>query len=202
MRLLTKKSKILKRLFDFTFALLGIVFLWWLICILVLLATIDTKQIGLFSQKRIGYLGKSFLILKIRTMKANRYITTTITSSNDLRLTDFGRFLRRYKLDELPQLINVLFGSMSFVGPRPDVVGFADKLVGDDRVILLVKPGLTGPASIFFRNEEELLAEKENPEEYNRNVIWPKKVAMNKSYIKNYSFQTDIKILLKTIFNV
>ncbi len=195
-------QKITKRLFDFTFALLGIVFLWWLICILVLLATIDTKQIGLFSQKRIGYLGKSFLILKIRTMKTNRYITTTITSSNDLRLTGFGRFLRRYKLDELPQLINVLFGSMSFVGPRPDVVGFADKLVGDDRVILLVKPGLTGPASIFFRNEEDLLAEKENPEEYNRNVIWPKKVAMNKSYIKNYSFQTDIKILLKTIFNV
>lgn len=195
-------QKIIKRLFDFTFALLGIVFLWWILCSLVLIATIDTKKLGLFSQQRVGYLGNNFLIFKIRTMRENSIITTHVTTSEDPRITTFGRFLRKYKLDELLQLINVLIGNMSFVGPRPDVVGFADKLTGNDRIILSVKPGITGPASLYFRNEEDVLAQQTNPLEYNRKIIWPKKVDINKDYIINYSFRTDLSILFKTLFNV
>lgn len=196
------KQKIIKRLFDIIFSTLGILILWWFIVLLIILSTIDTKLFGLFLQKRVGFNGKDFYIFKIRTMILSKNVLTTVTTTNDKRLTFLGRFLRKYKLDELPQLVNILLGDMSFVGPRPDVAGFADKLIGDDRIILSIRPGLTGPASIYYKNEEELLAKKENPEEYNRKVIWPKKVAINKGYIENYSFQTDIKILLKTIFNV
>ena len=195
-------QKIIKRLFDFSLALLGVVSLWWILCGLVLIATIDTRKFGLFSQSRIGYLGNEFLIFKIRTMQENSTITTHVTTSEDSRITIFGRFLRKYKLDELPQLINVLMGNMSFVGPRPDVAGFADKLTGDDRIILSVKPGITGPASISFRDEEEILAQQNRPIEYNRLVVWPKKILLNKNYIVNYSFKEDLSILFKTLFNV
>ncbi|MGB1269917.1 MAG: sugar transferase [Flavobacteriaceae bacterium] len=195
-------QKIIKRLFDFSLALLGIVSLWWILCGLVLIATIDTRKFGLFSQSRIGYLGNEFLIFKIRTMQENSTITTHVTTSEDPRITNFGRFLRKYKLDELPQLINVLMGNMSLVGPRPDVAGFADKLTGDDRIILSVKPGITGLASLYFRNEEDILAQQTNPLEYNKRIIWPKKVDINKDYIINYSFKTDLNILFKTLFNV
>ena len=195
-------QKIIKRLFDFSLALLGIVSLWGILCGLVLIATIDTRKFGLFSQSRIGYLGNEFLIFKIRTMQENSTITTHVTTSEDPRITNFGRFLRKYKLDELPQLINVLMGNMSLVGPRPDVAGFADKLTGDDRIILSVKPGITGLASLYFRNEEDILAQQTNPLEYNKRIIWPKKVDINKDYIINYSFKTDLNILFKTLFNV
>ena len=196
------KQKITKRLFDFTCALLGIIFLWWLLLVLVLIATIDTKKIGVFTQKRIGYLGKNFLLFKIRTMKENTAILNHVTTTNDSRLTTFGKLLRMHKLDELPQLLNVLFGQMSFVGPRPDVSGFADKLTGEDRIILTVKPGITGPASLKFKKEEELLALQDNPAEYNRKVIWPQKVILNKEYVENYTLKEDIVILIKTLFNV
>lgn len=196
------KQKISKRLFDFTCALLGIISLWWFLLVLVLIVTISTKSIGLFTQKRVGYKGKLFTIFKIRTMKINNSITSTVTTSDDIRLTGFGKFLRKYKLDELPQLFNVLFGQMSFVGPRPDVSGFADELKGEDKIILTVKPGITGPASIYFRNEEELLASKDDPIKYNRDVIWPQKVTMNKKYVKNHTFMGDICILFKTVSNV
>jgi len=199
---LTKNNKILKRIFDFILSFLGVIIFFWLIIILVVIATFNTKSFGLYSQKRVGYLGNFFWIYKIRTMKTNKSILTTVTTSHDKRLTSFGIFLRKYKLDELPQLINVLLGNMSFVGPRPDVKGFADKLVGEDRIILTVKPGVTGPASLYFKNEEELLALQENPCAYNRNIIWPKKIAMNKEYVKSYTFKKDLKILYKTVFYV
>ena len=126
--------------------------------------------------------------------------TTTVSTDLDPRITKIGRFWRKSKIDELPQLINVFLGEMSFVGPRPDVPGFADKLKGEDRIILSIKPGITGPASIHFKNEENLLAQQENPEHYNKTVIWPKKVALNKEYIKNYSIFKDVKYIYKTVF--
>jgi len=196
------KQKIIKRLFDIIFSVIGILLLGWMLILLLILATIDTKSFGLFFQNRIGFNGKEFYIFKIRTMKINHKISTTITTVNDVRLTTLGKILRKYKLDELPQIINVLLGNMSFVGPRPDVKGFADSLVGENRIILTVKPGITGPASLYFRNEEELLANQENPCEYNRNIIWPKKIAINKEYVKNYTFKKDLQILYKTVFYV
>ncbi len=197
---LTRQKQYVKRWFDILGSIFLLMCLSWLILLLVLLATIDTKRIGLFTQKRIGYHGKSFLIFKIRTMYINTAIKTHITTTNDSRLTVFGKLLRKYKLDELPQLFNVLFGQMSFVGPRPDVKGFADELIGEDRIILTVKPGITGPASLKVKNEEVLLALQDYPEEYNRKVIWPQKVAVNKQYVENYSFKQDIVILIKTLF--
>ena len=125
----------------------------------------------------------------------------TITSSNDHRIYPFGKFLRRYKLDELPQLWNVLIGDMSFVGPRPDVSGYADELSGEDRIVLSVRPGITGPASIYFKNEEELLAGIDDIKRYNDEVIWPRKVELNRQYIENYSFIKDIKYIFITIFD-
>lgn len=199
---MTKQKQYVKRGFDVLSSIFLIVCLGWLLLLLILVATIDTKKIGVFTQKRIGYLGKNFLIFKIRTMKENTAILNHVTTTNDSRLTTFGKLLRMHKLDELPQLLNVLFGQMSFVGPRPDVSGFADKLTGKDRIILTVKPGITGPASLKFKKEEELLALQDNPAEYNRKVIWPQKVILNKEYVENYTLKEDIVILIKTLFNV
>jgi lipopolysaccharide/colanic/teichoic acid biosynthesis glycosyltransferase len=139
-------------------------------------------------------------MLKIRTMLVDEE-SDHITIKNDLRITPFGKFIRRYKLDELPQLMNVLVGQMSFVGPRPDVKGYADKLIGDDRIILSVKPGITGPATLMFRDEESLLEKQENPKRYNDEVIWKEKIKINKSYIENWTFISDVKYILKTIFS-
>ncbi|GAA3566148.1 sugar transferase [Snuella lapsa] len=155
------------------------------------MAWLDTKQLGIFKQQRVGKNGRLFEIYKLRSMK--------MMPDNRLNVTRLGHFWRRTKLDELPQLLNVLLGDMSLVGPRPDITGFADILEGDDRIILSVKPGITGPASLYFKNEEHLLAQQTDPEFYNRTVIWPKKVELNKTYIAEYSFYKDIIIILKTI---
>jgi len=132
-------------------------------------------------------------------MKPTDSKQSSVVTNNNPNITSFGRFLRKTKLDELPQLWNVLIGNMSLVGPRPDVPGFADQLKGEDRIILSIRPGITGPASLAFKNEEGLLAQQENPEQYNREIIWPEKVAINKAYIENYSFWLDLKILWKTV---
>lgn len=198
---MTRLNKIIKRIFDLIGSAIALCFFGWLILVLIFLASVNLKSFGLFTQIRIGYKGKKFTIYKIKTMLPNKLITSSVTTSSDRRITNFGKFLRKYKLDELPQLLNVFLGSMSFVGPRPDVPGFADMLQESDRVILDVKPGITGPASLIFRKEEELLAKQENPEKYNREIIWPKKVKINKDYIKNYTFSGDIKILYRTFFN-
>lgn len=124
-----------------------------------------------------------------------------ITMLNDRRITSFGRFLRKFKLDEIPQIFNVLFGTMSFVGPRPDVKGYADLLRGEDRIILSVKPGITGPATLKFKDEESLLEKQENPKKYNDEVIWKEKIKINKKYIENWTFIGDVKYILKTIFS-
>ncbi len=133
-------------------------------------------------------------------MKPVKGVDTTVTSLGDPRVTRSGLFFRKTKIDELPQLWNVFWGQMSLVGPRPDVEGFADTLQGDDRVILSVKPGITGPASIAFKNEEVVLAAQNDPEKYNREVIFPKKVKINIEYINSWSLRNDLKYIIKTIF--
>jgi lipopolysaccharide/colanic/teichoic acid biosynthesis glycosyltransferase len=128
-------------------------------------------------------------------------MSSSIASKNKFRITKFGSVFRSWKLDELPQLFNVLIGDMSIVGPRPDVPGYADRLNDEDRVILLLRPGITGPASIKYRNEEEILAASDDAVLYNDMVIWPDKVMINKNYIMNYSFLRDIQYALETIIH-
>jgi lipopolysaccharide/colanic/teichoic acid biosynthesis glycosyltransferase len=122
-----------------------------------------------------------------------------VTTAGDSRITVSGRWLRRYKIDELPQLWNVLKGDMSLVGPRPDVEGYADRLEGDERIVLSVRPGITGPASLKYRNEEEILASVDDPVRYNDEVIWPDKVKMNMEYIREWSFGKDIGYIVATV---
>ncbi len=157
----------------------------------------------------MGKNGQLFRVIKIRTMRPAQFVRaessdphdiTTVTTSDNPRITKTGRFFRKSKIDELPQLINVLFGQMSFVGPRPDVPGFADMLEGENRIILSIAPGITGPASLKYRDEEELLAKSENPEAYNREVIFPDKVKINRIYIDEWSFWRDIGYIFKTVF--
>ena len=188
-----------KRGFDIVVSFLGLTFSWWLIFIAWVIATFETKSNGFFIQKRVGKDGKIFNVIKIKTMKKVEGVDTTITSSNDVRITKSGKFFRDTKIDELPQLINVLIGDMSFVGPRPDVPGYADKLEGEDRIVLSIRPGITGPASLKYKNEEEILASQNDPKWYNDKIIWPDKVRINKEYIKNWSLKKDIEYIIKTV---
>jgi lipopolysaccharide/colanic/teichoic acid biosynthesis glycosyltransferase len=163
------------------------------------IAALETRSNGFFFQKRIGKDGRPFTVIKIKTMDPSRKGGSTVTTKEDPRITRSGRWFRRWKIDELPQLINVLRGEMSFVGPRPDVPGFADRLEGEDRVILSLRPGITGPATLKYRNEEELLASQRDPERYNREVIWPDKVRINREYLEAWSLKKDLWYLWKTI---
>jgi lipopolysaccharide/colanic/teichoic acid biosynthesis glycosyltransferase len=197
--MLTAKQKILKRTFDLVLAVLGLFATGWLILVAFVAASIDTRDSGFFRQTRVGKNGKLFKTIKIRTMRNMPRINTTVTTMNDPRITRLGHFFRKTKVDELPQLLNVLFGQMSMVGPRPDVPGFADKLTGDDRIILKLRPGITGPASLKYKNEEELLASQADPECYNREVIFPDKVRLNRQYIEKFSFAADVMYIFQTI---
>lgn len=195
---LTSRQVLLKRSFDLTLALLGLLLTWWLILLGWITASIGTKSNGFFLQRRVGRNGQIFNIIKLRTMLVIDGIDTTVTTRDDPRITPLGKILRRFKLDELPQLFNIIIGDMSFVGPRPDVPGFADKLEGTDRLILSVRPGITGPATLKYRNEETILTELDDPEAYNRHVIYPDKVRINLEYIHNWSLQKDIRYLWLT----
>ncbi len=197
--MLSSTDKIQKRFFDIALSVFGIWLTLWLMFLAWVIASFETGSNGLFMQKRIGKEGKPFLVFKIKTMKTIDGMDTTVTTSKDSRITKSGAFFRMMKIDELPQLFNVLLGTMSFVGPRPDVSGFADKLEGDDRVILTVCPGITGPASLKYKDEEELLAKQKDPERYNRDVIWPDKVEINKTYINEWSLKKDIAYIVKTV---
>lgn len=191
-------ARTLKRGFDILAALGGLLILGWLIALLALVAKLDTGT-GLFTQQRIGRHGRPFTIVKISTMRPVPGVATTVTTSDDLRITRLGRLLRRTRLDELPQLLNVLAGSMSFVGPRPDVAGYADRLEGPERVILAVRPGITGPASVAFRDEERLLALQADPEAHSRDVLFPEKVRLNCEYVRGYRFSHDLRWLWLTL---
>ncbi len=195
--MLSPYQKIIKRLFDLVLALALLPFLLPVIVFLIIIATIDTHQTGFFVQKRIGYQGKPFSFYKIRTLKGKKH-DDIIAIYN--QATPIGKFLRNTKLDELPQLFNVLIGTMSFVGPRPDIPGYADKLTGKDRIILTVKPGITGPATIKYKNEDKILLKQTNPKQYNDEVIWKDKIKINKEYVKNWSLQKDIRYLWSSIF--
>lgn len=188
-----------KRTFDFVLAAIGLLLSWWLILIAWLAASVDTRGNGFFTQPRVGKDGKVFTVVKIKTMRPSRELTTTVTQSGDPRITPLGRFFRKTKIDELPQLWNVLLGDMSFVGPRPDVPGFADKLEGDERLLLSIRPGITGPATLKYRNEEELLAAQDDPEAYNRDVIYPDKVDVNLEYIRHWRVMDDVKYIWQTV---
>jgi len=190
----------LKRGFDVFGAAVGLALTFWLIALAWLAATVDTRANGFFTQQRVGRNGRVFRVIKIRTMRVGTGLDTTVTTGQDPRITPLGRLFRRAKIDELPQLINVLLGQMSFVGPRPDVPGYADALEGEDRVILTVRPGITGPATLKYRDEETLLASVEDPEAYNREVIFPDKVRINREYVQQWSLGKDLGYIWRTVF--
>ena len=197
----------LKWLFDKLASLFGLLFLSPVLLVVAILIKVKMPGPILFCQKRVGQYGKLFTVYKFRSMtvKAEASVAsrdseaTSIASTEQCRITPLGVKLRRYKLDELPELWNVLKGDMSFVGPRPDVPGYADQLQGEEKDILKLKPGITGPASLRYRNEEELLASVENPAQYNDEVIFPDKVRLNLYYLKNYSFIKDIQMIVCTV---
>ena len=189
-----------KYLFDRAVAFFGLVCLSPVFLIVAIL--IKKRMPGgpvIFKQKRVGQYGKLFTVYKFRSMKVAGEGTTSIASEEENRITPLGKKLRRYKLDELPELWNVLKGDMSFVGPRPDVPGYADKFKGKDRDILKLKPGITGPASLKYRQEEDLLNTVENPQEYNDKIIYPDKVRLNLYYLEHYSFFKDIEMIMCTV---
>ncbi|MBR3493249.1 MAG: sugar transferase [Bacteroidales bacterium] len=185
--------------FDRIVALVGLILLFLPLLFIAILIKLDSKGPVFFMQWRIGKDGKPFRICKFRTMHM-KVQGDSVTVANDPRVTRIGHWLRHSKVDCLTELVNVFIGQMSFVGPRPDVPGYADQLQGDDRRILQLRPGITGPASIKYRNEEELLAQQADPKWYNDNVIWPDKVKINLEYLDHWSFFRDIRLIFKTIF--
>lgn len=189
-----------KRLFDFAAALAGLVVLSPLMLVLAVLVRATSPGPALFIQERVGRQGRIFRCAKFRTMGAGAQAQGTVTTAADARVTPLGRWLRRWKLDELPQLWNVLAGRMSFVGPRPDVPGYADRLQGDDRRILELRPGITGPATLLFRDEERLLALAKNPQTFNDAVVYPEKVRLNREYLEAGNFWRDLGYVFATVW--
>ena len=190
----------MKRVFDFLVSLMGLFLFTPLLVLLSLLIKFTSKGTIFFIQERVGENGVFFKMIKFRSMQMIQDSDITISVKGDMRVTKVGSFLRRYKLDELPELWNVLVGDMSLVGPRPDVPGYADFLKGEDRNILKLKPGITGPASLKYANEEEILSRQENPKEYNDEIIYPDKVRINLDYYYQSNLWIDIKIIFATIF--
>ena len=204
---------ILKWIFDRLVALIGLLVLWPVLLVLAIM--VKVKMPGgpaIFKQKRVGKGGKLFICHKFRTMTV-KHNGSTVSVAGDSRITPFGAKLRHYKLDELPGLWDVLIGNMSFVGPRPDVPGYADKLTGDDRDVLKLRPGITGPATLKYRLEDEMISDyvakrqaegdkrpmQEIATEYNDKVIYPDKVRINCYYYRNYSFWKDIEMIFATV---
>lgn len=191
----SNNQKIIKRIFDIIIASIGVVIFTIPILFLVIIASFSTQSFGIFVQKRMGQFQKPFYLLKIRSMKINND-ENTFTSLNDHRITKFGHFLRRYKLDELPQFFNVLIGNMSVVGPRPDVEAMLKYLTEEQKLIFEVKPGLISSATLKYINEEELLYLNENKIDFYLQEIWPQKVQMNLNYVQNWSLINDLKIIV------
>jgi len=190
---------LVKRIFDIVAAFLGLLLSLPVILVIALLIKIKMPGKIFFVQERVGKDGKLFKLIKFRTM-IESHSGEVITVKGDKRVTPLGAWLRKYKLDELPELWNVLKGDMSFVGPRPDLPGYADKLTGEAREILKLRPGITGPATLKYINEEEILASVEDPLKYNDEVIFPDKVRINLEYLRNQSFFGDIRLILKSVF--
>ncbi len=178
----------LKRFFDFFFAVASILLVFPILICCWVLASLETHTNGLFLQTRIGQNGKPFTIFKYSTMPVGKNTISNI-----------GAFLRKFKLDELPQLLNVIIGNMSIVGPRPDIAGYYDTLQGKERNILKLKPGLTSEAALKYWNEETLLKQQQNPLKFNDEVIFPDKVKLNLEYYYKQSFWGDLKIIWRTL---
>ncbi len=190
---------ILKWIFDRVMALIGLVVLLPVFLVISILIKIKMPDGPiLFRQKRVGKGGRIFTMVKFRSMVVS-HSGSSVSVAGESRISPLGAKLRKYKLDELPVLWNVLIGDMSFVGPRPDVPGFADNLVGEEREILRLRPGITGPASLKYRNEEELLASVDDPIRYNAEVIYPDKVRINLDYLRHWSFARDLKYIVQTL---
>lgn len=190
---------IIKYIFDRIVSFIGLLCLWPVLIVVAIL--IKIKMPGgpaFFTQQRVGRHGKLFTMHKFRSMTV-LHSGSSVSVAGEARITPLGAKLRKYKLDELPELWDVLIGNMSFVGPRPDVPGYADQLKGDDRRVLELRPGITGPASLKYRDEEELLAKVDNPIEYNDTVIYPDKVRINLYYLDHYSFAKDFQMILCTV---
>jgi len=191
----------MKRLFDITFSFVGIILLLPLMIFLGILIKLFSDTPILFKQKRVGINESIFLLYKFCTMKEPvESQLTHLTIGSNPRITRIGKILRKWKLDELPSLFNVLKGDISFVGPRPWVQYYIDKLSNDEKKFLLIKPGITSPATLKYSKEEYLLSDKENPEEYHDKHILPDKVRLNLMYLENNSLFNDIVIIFKTIF--
>lgn len=189
----------IKYIFDRVVSLVGLLLIWPLLLVLVLMIRRSMPGApAIFKQQRVGKDGRLFTMYKFRTMVPH-HSGSSVSVAGENRITPLGEKLRRYKLDELPELWNILIGDMSFVGPRPDVPGYADCLEGEDREILNLRPGITGPASLKYRNEEELLAKVEDPIAYNNEVIYPDKVRLNRYYYHHYSFVMDIRMIFATV---
>lgn len=189
----------IKYIFDRVVSLVGLLLIWPLLVVLVLMIRRSMPGApAIFKQQRVGKDGRLFTMYKFRTMVPH-HNGSSVSVAGENRITPLGEKLRRYKLDELPELWNILIGDMSFVGPRPDVPGYADCLEGEDREILNLRPGITGPASLKYRNEEELLAKVEDPIAYNDEVIYPDKVRLNRYYYHHYSFVMDIRMIFATV---
>ena len=190
----------MKFLFDRISSLFGLLVLSPVL--LVVAALIKIRMPGgavIFKQQRVGRNGKLFTMYKFRSMTVN-HSGSSVSVAGESRITPLGAKLRKYKLDELPELWNVLKGDMSLVGPRPDVPGYADRLQGEDRLVLKLRPGITGPASLKYANEEEILAQVADPRRYNDEVIFPDKVRINLDYYYNRTFCGDIRLIFQTIF--
>ena len=189
----------MKWLFDRSMSFIGLAVLWPVLAVTAML--IKVKMPGgpvIFKQKRVGRHGRLFTMYKFRSMTVG-HGGSSVSVAGESRITPLGAKLRHYKLDELPELWNVLIGDMSFVGPRPDVPGYADQLQGNDREVLKLRPGITGPASLKYRDEEDLLATQADPQRYNDEVIFPDKVRINRYYLHNYSFIKDIQMIFCTV---
>lgn len=193
----------MKRIFDLFFAFLGIMLLLPIYLLIAIFIKLDSKGEILYKQERIGKDGIPFYVLKFRTMVPDAFSKGALTvGSRDPRVTGVGFYLRKYKLDELPQLFNVLFGEMSFVGPRPEVKKYTDLYNENQRVVLSVKPGITDYASIKYRNENDLLAQSSDPEKLYIEEIMPEKLNLNLKYINDNNLFKDIKIIINTFYTI
>lgn len=193
----------LKRLFDILFSLVGLVFLSPFFILIGLLIIIDSKSGIFYLQKRVGLYNKDFTLLKFRTMRANAENNGLLTvGDRDSRITRLGYYLRKYKIDELPQLINVLIGDMSLVGPRPEVRKYVDMYTIEQLQVLSIKPGITDQASIMYINESKLLGCAEDPEQFYIKEIMPAKLKLNLQYVKEKGLLTDVMIIFKTLMNI
>ena len=191
-----------KRIFDILFSIIGLIFFSPCFLLVSILIKADSKGTVFYFQERVGRNGSLFKIIKFRSMITDQNHTSTITTANDNRITTIGKIIRKLKIDELPELLNILIGNMSFVGPRPDVPGYADLLEGEDRLILKLKPGITSLASLKYVNEEAILASVEDPIRYNKEVIFPDKVKLNLNYYYNHNIWIDIKVIFATVFYI